>query len=608
MLSYFEKRINPFPKGSPTQPPNTLLAFCRFYSRGSGPSLFIMGTFSAVVAAIEILIFKFLGELVDLMNNTGPETFLADSSHYLYWMGFVVLIGLPVATLFHSTSLFQSILPNFPMMIRWQAHRYLLDQSLSFFQDEFAGRISTKLMQTALSVREAVVKILDVFLYCLVFFVGAIAMAASMNALMAIPFIIWAILYGFTIWYFIPKLRDISTKQSNARSEMTGRIVDSYSNISTVKLFSHTQREAQYAKESMSNFLNTTYPQMRLVTLYNISVIALNALLIFSIVALSIYLWINQGISAGLIAASTAVVMRLYGLSQWLMWEMSGLFEHIGTVIDGMNTLSRPQAIKDKDNAKDLEVTRGEVQFKNVDFGYGKDNKIIQGLNLTIKPGEKVGLVGRSGAGKSTLVNLLLRFYDTEAGVLYIDGQGLSDVKQNSIRQNIGMVTQDTSLLHRSIQDNIAYGKPHSTREEVEQAALRAKAHDFILDLADAKGRKGYDAHVGERGVMLSGGQRQRVAIARVLLKNAPILILDEATSALDSEVESVIQENLNELMENKTVIAIAHRLSTIAAMDRLIVMDEGKIVEEGSHSELLALGGIYAQLWAKQSGGFVAP
>lgn len=606
MFTFFEKLLNPFPNTPSQQPPATFFAFCRHYCRGSLPFLALMAVLTACVALIEVSLFRFLGHLVDWLTEYSPAEFFEQTGKQIWWMALLVLVGLPLTIFFHASVIHQTLLGNFPMRIRWQAHRYLLGQSLSFYQDEFAGRVATKLMQTSLAVRETLMKLLDVFLYSSVFFIGILAMTGAMDWRMTLPFIAWLVLYIGTLCYFIPRLQDIAQKQADARSEMTGRIVDTYTNITTVKLFSHSRREADYARESMDHFLQTVYPQMRLVTKFVTTVWTLNALLIFTVCALSICLWSSESISTGAIAAAVGVVMRLYGMSQWVMWEVSGLFESIGTVYDGMQTLARSQQVVDRENAQPLKIERGQIEFRNVSFHYGKGSGVIEEFNLLIRPGEKVGLVGRSGAGKSTLVNLLLRFFDVEKGEIFIDNQNIAHVQQESLRQNIGMVTQDTSLLHRSVRENLIYGRPDATDAQVREATRQAKADEFIETLHDHQGRQGYDAHVGERGIKLSGGQRQRIAIARVLLKNAPILILDEATSALDSEVEAAIQENLYQLMADKTVIAIAHRLSTIAAMDRLVVLDEGKIVEQGSHHELLAKNGIYAQLWAHQSGGFL--
>jgi ATP-binding cassette, subfamily B, multidrug efflux pump len=607
MFRFFENIIDPFKPTSITEPPKGLWAFCTHYSKGIWPILVAMAFATAAVSGIEVSLFHFLGSLVDKLNQNTPQTLWQQAGHDLGFMAFLILVGLPIAVYLRGLLVHQSLLGNYPMQIRWRIHQYLLGQSVSFYQDEFAGRIATKLMQTALAVRETILKILDVFLYVIVFFTGILAMTFALDWRLCIPFLGWLAAYIGCLVYFIPRLTQAASLQADARSEMTGRIVDTYTNIPTVKLFSHHKREAEYALEGMQEFLTTVHPQMRLVTLFSTSVWIINALLIFSTSALSIALWQEQALTTGAIATAIGVVLRLYGMSQWIMWEVSSLFENIGTVYDGINSIARPQLLRDAPNAKQLHLSDGSITFDDVCFDYGKADNIIDHLNLTIKPGEKVGFVGRSGAGKSTLVNLLLRFYDVKSGGILIDGQNIKEVSQESLRANIGMVTQDTSLLHRSVRDNILYGKPIASEEELIHAAKQARAEDFILTLADAKGRTGFDAHVGERGVKLSGGQRQRLAIARVLLKNAPILILDEATSALDSEVEAAIQDNLMQLMQGKTVLAIAHRLSTIAALDRLIVLDNGKIIEQGSHEELIKQNGLYAQLWAHQSGGFLA-
>ena len=461
-------------------------------------------------------------------------------------------------------------------------------------------------MQTALAVRETVMTIADMVVYVLVYFLTSGVILATLDRWLLAPFIGWTVLFFLLMKLLIPRLAKTAQRQADARSMMTGRITDAYSNITTVKLFSHGAREARYAKESMEEFMQTVHAQMRLASLLSTLSFAVNALLIFSTTALGIWLWIRGEVGVGAVAVATTMALRVNGLSQYIMWESAMLFENIGTVTDGMGTLSKPQTILDKPKARALEVKHGDIRFEHLDFSYESGKPLLNGFNLHIKAGEKVGLIGRSGAGKSTIVNLLLRFYEPQSGDILIDGQNINDITQESLRAQIGLVTQDTSLLHRSVRDNILYGRPDAGDEEMFQAAERAEAADFIPNLSDAKGRRGYDAHVGERGVKLSGGQRQRIAIARVMLKDAPILLLDEATSALDSEVEAAIQESLDKMMDGKTVIAIAHRLSTIAAMDRLIVLDKGRIVEEGKHEELLAKGGLYAKLWAHQSGGFL--
>ncbi len=607
MYAFFEQLINPFPHKESRHAPKNLYGFCRFYAKGSELFLIIMALLTACIAIIEISLFRFLGELVDLLAVHTPETLFAKAGSQLILMGVLLLVVFPLIIFFQNLLFHQTLMGNFPMIVRWSAHRYLLGQSVEFYQNEFAGRLATKVMQTALAVRETVMKLLDVFVYVGVYFTGIVVLVSSLDWRLAIPFLGWITVYALLLRFFLPRLTAIASKQADARSDMTGRIVDTYTNISTVKLFSHSRRESDYAREGMEKFLNTVYPQMRLGTGLSVSVWSSNCVLAFSVATISIWLWSHSLITAGAIAAAMGLILRLFGMSQWIMWEVSALFENIGTVRDGMNTLTLPRQVQDSPSAPELIVKDEQgIHFEHVKFHYGKKSGVFEDLNLHIRPGEKIGLVGRSGAGKSTLVNLLLRFYDIESGTISIDGQNIREVTQQSLRANIGMVTQDTSLLHRSLRDNLLYGNTTASDKDMFEAARQSQSHEFILELQDASGRSGYDAHVGERGVRLSGGQRQRIAIARALLKNAPILILDEATSALDSEVELAIQENLNNLMEHKTVIAIAHRLSTIAALDRLIVIDQGKIAEQGSHQELIEKNGIYAQLWAHQSGGFL--
>ncbi len=607
MFKFFEKLTNPFPKEEVVTPPNTLFAFCMHYSRDFLVPILFMSILSAGIAIIEVSLMGFMGSIVDILSNHTPETLWDAEGTRIMMMGAVVVIVIPVIGFLHSMIMHQSLLGNFPMSIRWLAHRYLLNQSVTFYQDDFAGRIATKVMQTSLAIRETVMKIADLFVYISVYFVSMFVLIAKADFWLMLPMAVWLAAYVVTQIYFVPKMKRIATAQADARSLMTGRIVDSYTNISTVKLFSHTNRETEYAEKGMQSFLKTVYAQMRMATVFLFSIDMINYLLLFAITALSIGLWMNSMITVGAIAVAISLALRIQGMSKWIMWEISAIFENIGTVVDGMNTLSKPVAIKDQDNAPKLTVQQGNIEFDDVAFHYGEQDKsVIEKLNLTIKAGEKVGLVGRSGAGKSTLVNLLMRFYDLESGQIRIDGQDITQVQQDSLRGQIGMITQDTSLLHRSIRENILYGRPDASEEELLAATKQAHAHEFIEGLSDTFGNTGYDAQVGERGVKLSGGQRQRIAISRVLLKDAPILIMDEATSALDSEVEAAIQESLYELMEGKTVIAIAHRLSTIAAMDRLIVLDKGEIIEQGSHQELIEQGGIYAQLWAHQTGGFI--
>ncbi|GEA52198.1 ABC transporter ATP-binding protein [Vibrio inusitatus NBRC 102082] len=607
MYKIFEGFTKAFPKNEPEQPPNTVIAFCRYYTKGFEKPLLLMALLSTIVAIVEVSLFSMMGKLVDWLGSSDPDSFMQENADTLITYGVLVLIVMPLLVTLHSLVQHQTLLGNYPMSIRWMAHRYLLKQSLSFYQDDFAGRIATKVMQTSLSVRETVMKTLDVFVYVCVYFTSIIVLLAQADYRLMLPMLVWLLAYIAIQIYFVPRLKQVSSEQANARSTMTGRIVDSYTNIATVKLFSHSKRETEYAEEGMEGFLDTVYRQMRLVTGFNVMVEIVNYVLVFAIAAISIMLWMDNAISIGAIAIAISLALRLNGMSMWIMWEVGALFENMGTTVDGMATLSKPIDIKDKHDAKPLQVANGGIHFDDVSFHYGENKGVISNLSLNIKPGEKVGLVGRSGAGKSTLVNLLLRFHDVEGGKISIDEQDISAITQDSLRSNIGMVTQDTSLLHRSIRDNILYGNPTASEDQLIAATKQAHAHEFIETLTDPFGNLGYDAQVGERGVKLSGGQRQRIAISRVLLKDAPILVLDEATSALDSEVEAAIQESLNELMEGKTVIAIAHRLSTIAAMDRLIVLDKGHIVEQGTHQELIQGKGIYAQLWAHQTGGFIA-
>ncbi|MBB4141651.1 ABC transporter ATP-binding protein [Rhizobium rhizoryzae] len=607
MFSWFEKRVNPYPAGDPALPPKGLLAFCWYYTKPVWPWLMLLGICSMGIAVLEVFLYQFLGNIVDWLSNADRATFLANEGWRLAGMAALLLLALPAFGIVHTLTMHQVLAGNFPMIARWQMHRFLLRHSMTFFANEFAGRVSTKVMQTALAVREGTIKIIDVFVYAISFFVSMLALVATVDWRLGVPLVVWIIIYGLILRFFIPRLRKSSSEQADARSMMTGRIVDSYTNIATVKLFSHAGREETYAREGMDEFLGTVHRQMRQISLLNMAVDVNNAIVQFSVAALGIWFWLQGNVSVGAIAVAIGLSMRINGMSQWIMWEVAALFESIGTIYDGMGMMTKPHDIVDKPAAKALTVPKGEIVYDGVRFHYGKKKGVIEDFSLTIRAGEKVGLVGRSGAGKTTLMNLLLRFYDVEKGQILIDGQTISHVAQDSLRANIGVVTQDTSLLHRSIRDNIAYGRPEATDEDVIEAAKRANAWEFIQTLADQQGRTGLSAHVGERGVKLSGGQRQRIAIARVFLKDAPILILDEATSALDSEVEAAIQESLFELIEDKTVIAIAHRLSTLTQMDRLIVLDQGRIIEQGTHAELVSHGGVYADLWNRQSGGFLS-
>jgi len=550
--------------------------------------------------------FNAIGNMIDWMQVSDPATFFEVYGNQLIIVALLVLIAWPLLNLLDSALEHQGLLGNFAMQIRWRAHRYLLGQSSSFYANDFAGRIATKVMQTALSVRDSIVSINGLVVYVVVYFSSALAIFMSNDVRLALPLLSWLVAYIFVMRFFLPKLKVVSEKQSDARSLMTGRVVDAYSNIQTVKMFSSSNAEEQYAKQSMQEMLVSVYQQMRLVTQLNTTLIALNALLICSTMGFGVWLWTQSIVSVGAVAVAGALTLRLQAMSQWFIWELARLFEAIGTTQDGMNTIAQPKSVEDKYDAVDLVVKEGQIDFSDVDFHYGKSNGVISDFSLNINAGERIGIVGQSGAGKSTLVNLLLRLHDIEQGCIKIDGQNIAAVSQESLRRQIAMVSQDTSLLHRTIRENIIYGRPNASDDELRAAIKFANADDFIDHLEDNEGNKGLDAKVGERGVKLSGGQRQRIAIARVILKDAPILILDEATSALDSEVEASIQEQLEQLMINKTVLAIAHRLSTIAKMDRLIVLDKGRIVEQGTHTELISSGGIYARLWSRQSGGFL--
>jgi ATP-binding cassette subfamily B multidrug efflux pump len=609
VFRFFEKRVDPYPETPPGAPPRAFFAFLWAGTEGLRPYILAMALLTAAIGAFEALLFAMLGRVVDWLARVEPARLWADEGGTLLLLAAIIL-GSTLLVALQTMLKHQTLAGNFPMRLRWNFHRMMLGQSMSFYQDEFAGRVSAKVMQTALAVRDTCLIMTDILVFVTIYFVTIVVIVGSFAPLMLVPFLAWVALYVTALCYFVPRLARVSRRQADARALMTGRITDAYTNIATVKLFSHAGREAGYARGAMQEFLTTVHAQMRLVSGIEITVHALSMTLIVATAGSALWLWSHGAVGVGAVAAATAMALRLNGMSHWIMWEMASLFEQVGTVQDGINTLATPQRVVDAPGARPLVVTRGEIRFEHVRFAYGARGAhvqpVIDDFSLVIRPGEKIGVVGRSGAGKSTLVNLLLRFHDVEGGRILIDGQNIAEVTQVSLREHIGMVTQDTSLLHRSVRDNILYGRPDATEADMIAAARRAAAHEFILDLADPKGRRGYDAHVGERGVKLSGGQRQRIAIARVMLKDAPILLLDEATSALDSEVEAAIQDSLYRLMEGKTVVAIAHRLSTIAAMDRLVVLDAGRIVEEGDHRSLLARGGLYARLWAHQSGGFL--
>jgi len=606
LLRWFESFLNPFPPDEAPHPPKGLLPFLWACTHGSRRYLALLAVFSASVSIYEAWLFAFLGQVVDLLSAWQAGQQAAVQEQRALWTIGLVLLASVVLVAVRTMIQHQVLAINLPLRLRWDFHRLMLRQSLAFFSDEFAGRVTTKVMQTALAVREVLLTFVEIVLGIGVYFVTIIALAGGFDTRLTLPFLGWIVLYGLAMRYFVPRLGKVGQEQAHARSSMTGRITDAYSNITTVKLFSHTRREAQFARAAMEDFKETGFRQMRLVSQFEIVNQALVVGLIIASGGYALWLWHADQIGVGAVAAVTAMSLRVNGMSHWIMWQMATLFENIGTVQDGIATLSRVAKVQDAPNASVLQVAHGKVEFDGVSFNYNGERQVFDGLSLTVRPGEKIGLVGRSGAGKSTLINLLLRFYDLDGGRIRIDDQDIAQVTQDSLRGAIGMVTQDTSLLHRSIRDNIAYGRPDAGEAEIRAAAVHAQADDFIRQLSDPQGRSGYDTQVGERGVKLSGGQRQRIAIARVMLKNAPILLLDEATSALDSEVEVAIQESLDEMMQGKTVIAIAHRLSTIAAMDRLVVLDQGRVIEEGSHAELLKLNGVYARLWSHQSGGFL--
>ncbi|MFQ6546930.1 ABC transporter ATP-binding protein [Aestuariibius sp. 2305UL40-4] len=607
MFRFFENLVDPFQSYSETdRPPTRLWPFMRNYAQPFTRVMWVAGLLSIVVAAIEVGLIFYMGRIVDILTGASPETLLDDHGWELAFIALFILLLRPAIQAIDVLILNNTILPNFGTLIRWRAHRHVLRQSVGWFENDFAGRISNRIMQTPPAAGEAVFQIFDALTFALAYVIGAAVLLADSDPRLMLPLIGWLGLYVCLVLWTIKRVTPASKAASDARSETTGRVVDSYTNIHSVKLFAHHDRELDYAKEAIAKTRETFQKEMRIYTIMDVTLTVLNGFLILGVVGWAVALWIGGTASVGVVAAATALTLRLNGMSGWIMWAVSSFFQNMGIVQEGMETIAQPIALTDSKGAKPLEVPNGKIEIENLTHHYGQGSGGLDGITLTIAPGEKVGLVGRSGAGKSTLVKLLLRFYDAEGGRILIDGQNVSDVTQESLRKAIGMVQQDTSLLHRSIRDNILYGDPSASDDAMIDAARRAEAHDFILTLSDNEGRPAYDAKVGERGVKLSGGQRQRIALARVILKDAPILILDEATSALDSEVEASIQRTLATMMEGKTVLAIAHRLSTIAHMDRILVIDDGRIVEDGTHEALLAQDGLYASFWKRQSGGFL--
>ena len=602
----FEQLIDIFRDAPSAAPPDKVLPFYLYYLRQVWPCFAALLVVGLIGALIEVALFSYLSRIIDLAQGTPPANFFQIHSTELIWMGVVALLLRPIFGALHDLLVHQTISPGMTSLIRWQNHSYVLKQSLNFFQNDFAGRIAQRIMQTGNSLRDSAVAAVDAIWHVAIYAISSLVLFAEADWRLMIPLVTWIVCYSLALRYFVPRVKARSVISSEARSKLMGRSVDGYTNITTLKLFAHTQSEQEYAKEAIIEQTEKTQLASRVVTSMDVVITTMNGLLIVTTTGLALWLWTQSLISVGAIALATGLVIRIVNMSGWIMWVVNGIFENIGMVQDGLKTIAQPLAVIDRENAPRLRVPHGEVRFEQVDFHYGKSSGIIGGLNLVIKPGEKIGLIGPSGAGKSTLVNLLLRLYDLQGGRILIDDQNIADVAQESLRERIGMITQDTSLLHRSIRDNLLYGKPDATDQELWEAIRKARADEFIPLLSDAEGRVGLDAHVGERGVKLSGGQRQRIAIARVLLKDAPILIMDEATSALDSEVEAAIQESLETLMQGKTVIAIAHRLSTIARMDRLVVLEKGQIAESGSHAQLLAQGGLYSRLWQHQTGGFV--
>ncbi|WHO94072.1 ABC transporter ATP-binding protein [Xanthomonas campestris] len=607
MFRWFESLIDTFPPIEREMPPRSVWRFYLHYLLPLWPILLATLIAGLLLALVEVAMFDFLGRIVDMLaEQPGPEFFRRHASE-LAWMAMITLVARPFFTGLHNLLVNQAIVPGLSNRSRWLMHNYVVRQSLAFFHNDFAGRIANRVMQTGTSLRESAVQMVDALWYIVVYTGSALWLFAQADPWLMVPLLCWLVVYVGLMAFFVPRMKARAWVASDARSKATGRIVDGYTNIATLKLFSHARSEEAYVRDAIDELAVKHRLQTRVTTAMDTAIAVANGFLIVGTCGLALWLWSRGQISVGAITLATGLVIRIHNMSGWIMWTVNGIFEDIGSVQDGMQTIAQPLTVQDQPTALPLQVTRGAVHFDQIHFHYGKRGGVIAGLDLQVRAGEKIGLVGPSGAGKSTLVNVLLRLYDLEQGRILIDGQDIAQVTQESLRGQIGLVTQDTSLLHRSIRDNLLYGRPQATEAQLLDAVHKARADGFIDTLVDGEGRGGFDAHVGERGVKLSGGQRQRIAIARVLLKDAPILILDEATSALDSEVEAAIQDSLDALMSDKTVIAIAHRLSTIARMDRLVVMDGGRIVETGTHAELIAHGGLYARLWARQTGGFVA-
>ena len=606
MFAFLERQLKPTQAPAQAEPPASLLAFYWHYARQARRLFLALFAAGFVVALLDTMIPVFIGRVVTLLTSNPPDQLFDKFWPLLLLMAFVLLVARPIAMVTQALIANQAIAANVSNRIRWQSHWHVVRQSWSFFQNDFAGRIATRVMQTGPAIRESVVALLTAVWYILVYGTGALILLARADPWLALPVVLWFAGYSAMLRFFVPRMRDRSKDMTEIRSMLTGRIVDSYTNILTVKLFARARDEDAYVRDAIDSHTRQFHVSLRLNTLFGLTLATLNALLVTGTGGLALLLWTRGQVSVGTVAMALPLAWQIVNIAGWVAWQVTDIFENIGVVQEGMLTIARPITLADRSDAPALAITRGEIIFDDVRFGYGRETGVLEGLTLKVAPGEKIGLIGRSGAGKSTLVNLLLRFFDLEDGRILIDGQDIAGVTQESLRAQISMVTQDTSLLHRSIRDNIRYGRLNAGEAEIVAAAKLAHAHEFILELEDWRGRRGYDAHVGERGVKLSGGQRQRIAIARVILKDAPILVLDEATSALDSEVEGAIQQSLGTLMAGKTVIAIAHRLSTIARMDRLVVLDHGRVVEQGTHADLLRLGGHYAALWRRQSGGFI--